>query len=127
MHGEIGFFSFRSFKERCTRTKVNITIKGKVNVKLTMSRACYESLWGSGDTAPFILNSNASWRWAPQPGERARQFRFNRKMDGPLGWSGLLPLPGIKPRFLSYPTRNRHYTAYVIATSNLSLAFLYFQ
>jgi hypothetical protein len=59
--------------------------------------------------------------------ERARPFPFNGKTDGPQGWSGLLSLPGIEPRFLSYPTRNRHSTANFIATPNLRLAFLYYQ
>jgi hypothetical protein len=43
MHGESGLFSFCSFKHRFTRTKVNITIKGQVNVTLTVSWACHES------------------------------------------------------------------------------------
>jgi len=65
----------------------------------------HEDLWGSGGTAPCILNLSARWRqlvsftpwllyhWGERP-----WYSLNRKLSGPQSWSGC---GGKEKKFLS--------------------------
>ena len=75
---------------------------------------------GGGSKAPFILNLGTRWGWYVCYTPRAAALAgwndcdpLNRRLGGPQSRSGrlgeginILPLPGIEPWFLGYPSRS---------------------